>query len=202
MSEKSPKKGIAAPDPQRRTLSSAEIAVGQCAGSTRDRLDEVLYAEEALPMLSSEIGIDAELQDAFEASAQDSLEVANAKRAIQEEVLAATKLEASNLERKIVAAVAELKGLTKMLEQLRKKLDESKKKVKSGAAIQMEEHMEVLNNVKLTKNHIDRLDQLRLEFEMWTKRLKTINKRSKVLKDPEVVKLAVLFQKMDTAAKR
>ncbi|MBI5421521.1 hypothetical protein HZA44_00085 [Candidatus Peregrinibacteria bacterium] len=201
MSEKSPKKEELAPNPLRRTLSSVENDLGLCAETTRDQLEGLVHAEERMPSLSTELGIEEELQDAFEASAQDSLEVANAKEAFQREALEATQLEVAELEEKIRDAIEEFKGLASTIEEVRGKLKESKK-ISRRAKVDLKDHLEVFNHVKTAKSAVNRLGQLKLEFDMWTKRLKTINKRSKVLKDPEVVKLAVLFQKMDNTAKR
>lgn len=201
MTEKSQKNPLSEPKPIRRTLSSVENDLGQCAEATRDRLEGLVHAEEVMPSLSVGLGIEEELQDAFEASAQDSLEVANAKEAFQKEELTATRLEIAGLEEKILFAIEEFKELTQAIEVVRKKLVESKK-VGRKAKVVLKDHLEVFNNVKSAKNAINRLDQLKLEFEMWTKRLQTIDKRSKVLKDPGVVKMAVILQKMDQTTKR
>ncbi len=178
------------------------MEVGQCAGATRDRLDEILASEEVLPSLSSGFGIEDELLSAYEESSQDSLELAKIKEDLKNQELEAKRLEISNVEQKILRAKDELKGHLANLEELKGKIDESKKKLKRKGGITIEEHQEVLGNVQSAKSLITKVDQLRLEFEMWMKRLQTINKRSAALKNHEVIRLVVLFQKMEKQATR
>ena len=185
----------------RRTLSGVENELGQCAGATRDRLDGLLAAEEVLPSISSSLGIEDELMSAYELNSQDSLELAKAKQAFKKEELEAARREIADLDKKILDAVSELKSLFQQIEEIRMKLAESKKASRKRK-IDPLDHLEALNNVSMAKSAVKRLDQLRLEFEMWMKRLKSINKRSKVLQNPEVIRLVVHFQKMDKMMKK
>jgi len=201
MPEKPLKKPGPESEPTRRTLSNAEIAVGQCAGATRDQLDELLESEGTLPSLSANLGIEEELQNAFEQSSKDSFELAKAKEAFKKEELEATRIEIADLEEKILDAANEFKELFQKIKEISAKFAESKK-VSRKANVGPQDHLEAINNVKMAKDAVRRLDQLKLEFEMWTKRLQSINRRSKVLKNQEVIRLVVQFQKMDKVIRR
>jgi hypothetical protein len=190
------KKGIKMPE---RTLSSAEIEVGKCACETRDKVVMLDSTEEVKPLLLYDFGMDDGLFDEYQMSIQDSVELAKAREAFKSEELETTKREIDELEKKIMAGVAEFQNLNKTKDEVRIKLDETKKRMKRKESINP---LEALKNVDLAKKCVGRINQLSLEFEMWVKRLQGIGRHSKVLQDPKVIRLVVDFQRLEKKLKR
>jgi hypothetical protein len=188
MSEIPPKK-----DPNRRTMTNAELKVGKCASETRDHLGLVLDSSDIPASFCEELGIDEDTLNTYKQSNLDSLELAKDREACEREEKAVLEKEQAELIEKIMKAALEFNGLRQHINDAKQKIAEAKKKVgRKNPVIGRGEHREILKNVSLLKICLMRLDSLRPEFEAW---MNSINNRPEVLKDENVIRLVVFLQK-------